>query len=651
MHTRIADVTVMGRVLLLSAGCGAALLACASDASRGERNDAVERDDSDGSDESAADPFDSQRTDAGTPRVPVAPTPQDPADATDEGPCGDGCMQTDVGVDGDAFDLEQSSGSAVELDDEGALIVTREVVVEDSFIWVADTGASPAAVSKIDTRTREVVARYEVGAPDPSRTSVAMTGDAYVTSRSGMGITKFSAAGQDCPDTNGDGMVTTSTGPGDVLPFGEDDCMLWYRQFDQEIRAVAAQDIPGTTTIEEQLDGPPLITTTPSQHYVWLGASTRGAADPSSDPQTEPLAMAYKLDGETGEILLETAMPRGAYGFALDGRGILWLTGGAYWSGSVAFIDTNQCTDTATCDVEPCRTTCSTTQCPDTCDGAIKGDITLEPQNTYGITVDCKQRVWLGASPIKRYDPLAPVDQRLAVATGDAASAYAAGIAADANGSVWGAATPVVRLDAEDLTQVQMVDTPSYAHGVAVDVDGKVWAVTMNTTLHVIEPGATLADNVVTGDAVDGLQFPYTYSDMTGVQQQLAAAEAPGIYTQVFEGCAEGEQTTWLDFSWDAETPAASRVVFQVRTADTLEGLEEAEFQGLVAVPSMRETVDLDATLTLSGEPAGRYVEIQVELYADVGMHDRCSETPVTSPRVRAFTLAHRCPPGEPVLD
>ena len=348
------------------------------------------------------------------------------------------------------------------------------------------------------------------------------------------------------------------------MPYGDDDCVIWSQTFDQEVRGVAAQDIPEKTTIEERLDGPPVITTIPAEHYVWVGASTPGIGDPSSDPNAMPWPMAYKLDGETGEILLSTRMPRGAYGFALDGNGILWLTGGAYWGGSIGFIDTNQCVDDASCNVTPCSVTCLGTSCPDTCDGAVKGDIVIPGSDAYGITVDCKQRVWLGGT-ITRFDPNAPAASRLLVAQPDllGGNLYCAGIAADADGWIWGASQPIVRVDAETLTQRAQIDINNYAHGVAVDADGLVWAITMETSVHVITPGATVADNVVVNDAVTGLDQPYTYSDMTGVQLRLAANEAPGTYRQVIEGCAEGEVTSWDDFEFDAETPPNTRVCFR----------------------------------------------------------------------------------------
>jgi hypothetical protein len=565
--------------------------------------------------------------------------------------------ETTIGRGGMAFDLDANAHDRVSVDADGALTIDREGGAEQtaSYIWIADTGATPGTISKIDTRDQVEVARYAVGAVDPSRTSLSMNGDAYVASRAGKGVTKISTLGADCPDTNGDGTITTSSGPGDVLPWGEDDCVLWFQTFDQEIRGIAAQDIPARTEIMQRVDEPPLITTTPEQHYVWVGAST---VSNSFDPMTgQPLpaapAMAYKLDGDTGEILLRTEMPRGAYGFALDGRGLLWLTGGAYWNGGLAFIDTNRCVDDASCDVEPCRVTCSTSACPDSCDDAIKADITLDPGDSYGITVDCEQRVWLGGM-IKRYDPLAPANERLALANPDPQSAMvlsAAGIAADANGWVWGAGQSIVRLDADTLTQATQVTIPDYAHGVAVDVDGKVWAITMAQSAHVIEPGAALTDNAVTGNAVTGLESPYTYSDMTGVQQLLAASNEPGTYQQVFEGCEKPATTTWQDFGWQVETPGATRVVFHVRAAETLPELEQASFHAFAGSPSNVDQASLGSALLMTDAPTGKYVEIKVELYGEAGTSNRCGGSEALTPRVLAFDLAHACPadgPGAP---
>ena len=581
---------------------------------------------------------------------PVRPPPaMMPAEPPQQG------GEAQIGRDGMPFDLGTNAHEGVTVDADGALTLDRGpgAGATESYIWIADTAATPPTISKVDTRAEVEVARYIVGALDPSRTSLSMNGDAYVASRAGKGVTKISTLGAECPDTNGDGMITTSSGPGDVLPWGEDDCVLWYRSFDQELRGIAAQDIPAHTDITMRPDEPPLVTTTPAQHYVWVGASTvEGSAfDPmTGQPLPAAAPMAYKLDGDTGEVLLRTEMPRGAYGFALDGRGLLWLTGGAYWGGNLAFIDTNRCVDDASCDVEPCRVNCSTTFCPAACDDAIKADITLDPGDAYGITVDCKQRVWLGTT-IKRYDPLAPVNQRLSLANLDPQAPMllsASGIAADAHGWIWGAGQSIVRLDADTLTQSTLVTIPEYAHGVAVDIDGKVWAITMGQSAHVIEPGAAVADNTVTGNAVTGLESPYTYSDMTGVQQLLAASSEPGTFQQVFEGCKEPGTTTWKDFAWESETPGQTRIVFHVRAAETLLELEQAAFHAFAGSPSGIDAAALAAALLMSDAPNARYVELKVELYGEAGTSNRCSSTQAIAPRLLGFDLAFACPETGP---
>jgi hypothetical protein len=331
-------------------------------------------------------------------------------------------------------------------------------------------------------------------------------------------------------------------------------------------------------------------------------------------------------------------------------NGILWLTGGAYWNGSLAFIDTMQCVDEASCDVEPCRVTCSETRCPTTCDGAVKADITLDPGDTYGITVDCKQRVWLGGT-IKRYDHGAAENQRLVVAKADPVTSnlpYAAGIAADGKGWVWGAGDALVRLDAENLDRHERVQLASYAHGVAVDADGQVWGITMQESLHLVVPGAAITDNTVRNDAVLGLAQPYTYSDMTGVQLRLAAGNEPGSYRHVFEGCMGGMTTTWDELSWDVETPGKSWVVIQTRSAETREALDAEVWQSVTVVPGTSSSAALAAVLALSDEPPGRLLEIKLALHLDPGTQNRCSKTDALSPRVKSVSVRHRCPPGAP---
>ncbi len=539
--------------------------------------------------------------------------------------CGLGCSTVQVGQGGAGFDLDQHPHEGVIVDADGSLILGADDKDRTGFIWIANTGEQ--TVSKIDTATMKEVGRYRVGAPDPSRTSVSVTGDAYVGSRAGNGLTKISVLGANCADTNNDGAITTSSGPADVLPFGQDDCVLWFTQLTDSIRGVAAQDILGTTKVTPVAGGEPMITVTESEHYVWAGGGTLGRL--------------FKLRGDTGAVVLETQAPRGIYGLALDGSGLLWMTGGAYWGGSLAVVDTRTCLDEVSCNVPSCNVSCSETSCPDTCDGAVKANITLSPDSAYGVTVDCKQRVWLGGSggPIKRYDPSAPADQRLTVAPESAKTSGIHGIAADAKGFIWGAASGqgVLRLDAETMLQSTFIRTDYGAKGIAIAANGDVWAITQSTMAHVVRPGPALADNMLLPSAVTGFVSPYTYSDMTGEQLRLAT-NAPGRYRRVFEGCAGGT-TRWQDVAFDTDVPQGTIAILRARGAASKAELANATPILLSVAPFQADAMSLEGTSLADAA----FIELEVELIVEGGRRVGRCERDRTTPRLKALSLNRVC--------
>ncbi|NJK31708.1 MAG: hypothetical protein HC927_04425, partial [Deltaproteobacteria bacterium] len=101
---------------------------------------------------------------------------------------------------------------------------------EFSIIWIGNSGEG--TVSKIDTVTATELARYRTGPgdnPDPSRTSVNLFGDVAIGNRSGS-VVKIAADIDRCVDANQDGVITTSTSASDVLPWGSDECVLWYHE-------------------------------------------------------------------------------------------------------------------------------------------------------------------------------------------------------------------------------------------------------------------------------------------------------------------------------------------------------------------------------------------------------------------------------------
>jgi streptogramin lyase len=475
------------------------------------------------------------------------------------------------------FEPDEDNSEGVRMDEEMGGLVLDSTSINTNLIWVANTGEG--SVSKVDVRTFVELGRYSTGY-DPSRTSVNTAGDVYVGNRNGFSLTKISALGAECPDTNGDGEVTTSSGH-DVLPWGQDDCVLWRTDLTGcgVIRAVAAQDVIGP-------DG--------SVHpYVWVGGFN---------------GCVWKLDGITGEILINATPVRARpYGFALDGQGQLWIH---HHNTHVGRLDTRRCVDDASCAVDICD---------DTGDGCVKQQIALPAGTTgYGITVDWRQRVWLGggAGPI-RYDPMAPAGQRWALS---GANHFVHGIAADSNGWIWGAGGgQVVRVNGDDPTQWTFVAGAAgfSAKGAAVDADGKVWMINIshhNAT--VIIPGATLNEAEVRPNVSPFFRSPYTYSDMTGLQLRWAT-QPRGHYRAIFSGCNNAD-TIWQDINFSGQVPDHTWVRFRARVADSAEELQNSPW---ILVGESREhgdTLSLADALLMAEDATGGFLEIELQLFSEV---------------------------------
>ena len=502
------------------------------------------------------------------------------------------------------------NSSHVGLDPSGALVLDRSASGNPNLIWIANTGEN--TVLKVDTNTFQELGRYYTGSGDPSRTSVDSRGNVFVGNRSGESLTHISAAGAQCPDTNHDGQITTSSGPGDLLAPGQDDCVLWETALGGDIRGVAAQDI-----VKQVQPDPDLPPQAEIHRYVWTGGLH---------------GQLYKLDAETGQILITMASPTPIYGLALDGNGQLWMSSGG---SSFGRVDTTKCIDDASCAVAVCDTTCdSSGMCSDACDSAVLERIGI-PDSMYGITVDFKQRVWLGGGGgLKRYNPHVPAAERFVMTS----NGFSHGVAADAKGFVWGATKPdVVRLNGDTLEQVILPMQDS--KGMAVDTAGKIWNIDQQGQAVVITPGPAIGDNAVQ-TVLSNLTGPYTYSDMTGLQASLASND-PGYYRQIFEGCPAGAQTTWSELSWDAETPANTSVTFRVRTAATEPELQSAVWVVAALVPPDSSPADLVKKFLATSLAHERFLEIEVWLA--ITQQD---PTGKVTPKVNSFGVTYSCPSG-----
>ena len=338
--------------------------------------------------------------------------------------------------------------------------------LELSYIWISNTAQQ--TISKIDTVTMVEEGRYAAKAAggDPSRTSVNLQGDAAVANRNG-GVAKFWADTEDCPDLNGNGIIETSTGGGDVLPFGTDECMAWY------LDLVCGSNRPLAWTRGEWNEA----------ECAYTGANLWTVCDSNT----------LLLDGETGAILQTIPVPNSAspfvYGGAADGESNFW--GLDLGSGQLYRVDHEDY---------------STQSWP------------LGPGGGYGITVASDGNVFTcGGGGVSRFN----VD----TFTWDVAgSSGIGGCMTDGDSLIWHSDPTGMLLgyDINTLTVVEQVQLPEYVHGVSIDFQGHVWGVSFAAN------NAYRADPIT--DVVDtfpNLVGAYTYSDMTGFALSSAGTIDP----------------------------------------------------------------------------------------------------------------------------
>jgi len=292
----------------------------------------------------------------------------------------------------------------------------------------------------------------------------------------------------------------------------------------------------------------------------------------------------------------------------------------------------------------------------------------IDPRQNYGIAIDCKQRIWLGSwseddignnesnnvGNIKRYDPFAPEDNRLAIVDN---TFGVHSITTDILGNIWGSYEggeevnanlgKVYKIDAEDLT-VKTLDVPT--KGIAVDRDGMIWSIPVDSNkLHVINPHENdqIENNVVT---LPGLAD--TYSDMTGEQLLLASYE-PGFYIHTLAGC-DNRPTGWGAFHWKTEMPEGTHISFSIRIDDNLEALEEKHWIPFINIVSENESGSKSLDDLLSGYPGHPrlYIQLRAVLYekpeVDINDFKGCIKKIKVNPQIKWFGISYYCYASDP---
>ena len=341
------------------------------------------------------------------------------------------------------FDPKEDGSQGVKLDGNGGVVLDpgNFQSTQAPIIWVANS--SEGTVSKIDTRTLKEVGRYTTGPKgngnDPSRTTVGLSGDVVVANRFGHAATKIAADPSRCVDKNGNGKIDTSTGAGDVRPWGDDECVLWHTQFPNgSIARAAAFDA------QLAIDGDDIST-------VWIGLYG--------------LSQMRQLDSKNGQEIATVDVGARPYGAAIDKDQNVWVQG----TGVIVKIDANK----------------KVTKLP-------------TPPCAYGITVDSQGRPWVaGQSCVARYNPQQGRWDNVRH------GGFNRGLAADAKGSVWVADTDfgVHQIDQNTL-QVRKDIPLGNANfvGMAIDFDGRVWAISQGAAkAYRIDPQTYQVQNVQVG--------------------------------------------------------------------------------------------------------------------------------------------------------
>jgi streptogramin lyase len=356
-----------------------------------------------------------------------------------------------------------------------------------SYIWISNS--PEGTVSKINTMTTIEEARYRVGPglTDPSRTSVNLFGDAVVVDRNG-GITKIGVKQDRCVESNGVPGIQTSTGPNDVLAWGQDECVLWRTELAALNYTLGARPV------------------------AWEGGLVDGCASPNPRVWVGWYdgvnGHFRRLDGTTGAVLDSvgpvpwSGLTYGPYGGAADRDGNFWVSG---WQlGPLIRIDA-ETLEVQTFPIPP----------------------TITPQQwNYGMALDKDGDAWI-ASASSVYHFRVGNSTWLEIPVPGQVSLR--GLMVDKDGIAWIATNAPAGLAAID-TDTDQVLAPSIGIpgavqpvGVSIDVDGYVWVVDQSANSAFKIDG----DTYQLAGTTTGLNQPYTYSDMTGAGLDLVTFPPP----------------------------------------------------------------------------------------------------------------------------
>jgi streptogramin lyase len=493
----------------------------------------------------------------------------------------------------------------------GGLIVRASPRMSD-YLWVPNTGES--TVSKWDATTEREVARYRVGLAagecrgqccydsgcnQVSRVVVDGQGNAYAANRAfdmQGSVTKMVAERVDCIDRNMNGVIETSTGPMNLLPYGADECVAWTANVGDPNAVLRS------ITIDRGDEMFP-------EGYAWVGGcSNTGALDGN--------AGLFQLNPRTGATIRHVDFPACAYGAVVTTDGTIW----------------EHCLGEGIFSVDPITGRAGPLLRAG--DGAAP-----DAGGSYGIAADGSGRVWLsrpgqdavGYDPRMRQWTWADIGGR---------GGTGLGITVDANNHVWVSGTDTAfdwdaasfraggAINAADIHEHNFAAVPGFDGVSAIGADrrGNIWMATSSQgPLVKYDP----VMNVARG--FDGPNQVYTYSDFTGSVRRLAIGT--GSYSETYNTMCE---PTYGEFRYTAATPMGTTLQFVLRTAVSEAGLGAATPVPLGVAPRDGSPIDVTARLLAAGVTPGQFARITVNFNP--------TNNPVQTPVLQAMSLQWRCP-------
>jgi hypothetical protein len=503
----------------------------------------------------------------------------------------------------------------------------------NDFLWIVNVAES--TVSKWNAATNTEIARYRVGISSgqclgscchnngcnmPSRVVVDGNGDAYVANR-GFGmqgtVTKIAGDRSECVDRNGNGMIDTSSGPMNVLPYGAggtgvstDECVLWT------VNVGASNAVLRSITVDRGDAMRP-------NGYIWVG----GFNDRS----------VYRLDPVDGRVL-NTGAPGT---LAVQPYGAVTTRDGRVWFTSLG--------GTTIQPVNAVGLTSGTAIAAP----IVQATVNVPGISQYGPAADANGRLWFNdVSNIYGYDPA--TDRSTRVTRPGSVSSQTLGITVDANGNVvWGvtvgsnvhaARMPVTAFvpgpdrntpGVIPATAVEIVapglpaaggDTPLSAIG--IDRRGDIWIASYGTSSRLFK---IATDPMRTSGSFTGPNRTYSYSDFTGSVRRTSIPQ--GTYSRTFDlSCANPRVGNLVV---DGTFPAGTLSTLSIKTATTAAGLSMATPIAVATLPPLAMSYDLDAIFRSASIVPRQFVQLTIVMRQSEGG---------AVPIMRNFNFRWTCP-------